>query len=295
MSFATRLSVAGGFILLASGAFWAFTNVPDPTTKSAPTNVSERVKPAATVAPDRQRTQRPADEPLDYVGVTLPNRTVTVVSETQGRVMQVLAKTGQAVRAGQPLAVADTYLKQLAVTTAQAQLAQVRWQAEQATRQAERLRALVAERNAPALDLENAQSQLRQLEVQQTQAQAQLDQVNRQLTDATVRVPATGILTERSVEPGTVLQPGTELGKVVDISTLKVRILVPEQEIFRLRVGQTAHLTPDALPSLSLTGRITLIGIVADEVRNFPVEITLPNPGGRLKAGQSVRVVMNDK
>ncbi|MBO0931500.1 efflux RND transporter periplasmic adaptor subunit [Fibrella aquatilis] len=301
MSLSRRLSLLLGFGLLLSGLFWGFSNPQSDEATAAPGPTNPPDKTAAVNVPSPVTVQRATagitatttSGSLEYAGVTMPNRTVVITSETQGRVVQVLAKTGQTVQRGQTFAVADTYLKTLAVRAAEAQLTQVRGQLEQARRQTDRLRALAAERNASVVELENAQNQLSQLDAQHTAAQVQLQQAQRQLADATVRVPAAGILVERTVEPGAVLQPGTELGKIVDISTLKVRIMVPEQEVFRLRLGQTARLQPDALPGLSLTGRITLIGSLADDVRNFPVELTLANPTRRLKAGQSVRVTVS--
>lgn len=292
MSLTKRLSLLTGLLaLLIGGLFWHFTTpTGEPLANRSDAAANARTSTAPTLGPITATPPPAARLALDYAGVTLPSRTVTITSETHGRVMQVLAQTGQPVAKGQTFAVADPHLKRLAVTTAQAQLDQVRSQLAQAGRQVARLRALAAERNASVVDMETAQSQLAQLEAQQTQAQAQLEQAQRQLADATVCMPASGILTERTVEPGAVLQPGTELGKVVDVSTLKVRIMVPEGEVFRLHVGQIARLQPDALPGLTLTARIATIGVVADEVRAFPVELTLPNAHGRLKAGQSIKV-----
>ena len=302
MSLSRRLSSLAGFGLLLGGLFWGFSNPNSDEATAAPLPTGPPDKTVVVVnVPSPVTAQRVAVTPttptrsLDYAGVTLPNHTVTITSETQERVVQVLVKTGQTVQRGQAFAVADTYLKTLAIRAAEAQLTQVRTQLEQAQRQTNRLRALAADRNASVVELENAESQLGQLEAQQTAAQVQLQQAQRQLADATVRIPAAGILTERTVEPGAVLQPGTELGKIVDISTLKVRINVPEQEVFTLRLGQIARLRPDALPGLSLTGRVSLIGSIADDVRNFPVELTLANPNGRLKAGQSVTVTVSSE
>lgn len=247
---------------------------------NAPAGQALTAPKAAEAGPVRVRTHtvraEAFTETLDYAGTSEASRQVAVVSETQGRIVQLLVQKGQAVREGQPLAVVESQLRELSVKTARVQLAQAR-------RSAERLRALHAEGNASVADLESAELAL-------SGAEATLEQAERALQDATVRAPMSGIFYEKTVERGSQLAPGTELGKIADVAALKVVVRVPEGEVFRLKPGQTASLVPDALPDQPRTGRVTFIGTVADASRTFPVEIALTNGGPTpLKVGQSVR------
>ena len=261
---------------LTFGAFLFLTNAVGTSAPAEKSLVLAKTGEAVRVRTHTVRVEG-FTETLDYAGTTEASRRVVVVSETAGRVVQEFVRKGQFVREGQPIAVVESQLRELSVKTARIQLAQAR-------RQAERLRALRAEGNASVADLEAAELAL-------SGAEAALEQAERALTDATVRAPLSGIFYEKTVERGSQLAPGVELGHVADVATLKVVVRIPEQEIFRLKPGQPAHLVPDALPDQPRTGRVAFIGTVADASRTFPVEIALANGGPTpLKVGQSVRV-----
>jgi len=67
---------------------------------------------------------------------------------------------------------------------------------------------------------------------------------------------------------------------------VKVAFGVPDVVVARLKLGQTVPLQAEALPGVSLQGRITRISPSADpNSRVFEIEAALPNPEGRLKVG----------
>lgn len=275
-----RITNARLALVLLPLTLLAFLLLTNAVGTNAPAGNTPPASKSAEAAPVRVRAvtvqARPLTETLDYAGTTEARRRVAVVSETAGRVVRLFVEKGQFVREGQPVAEVESQLRELSVKTARLQLAQAR-------RQAERLRALRAEGNATAADLEAAELAL-------SGAEAALEQAERALRDATVRAPMSGIFYEKLIERGSQLAPGVELGHIADVATLKVVVRVPEQEIFRVKPGQTVHLVPDALPDQPRTGRVAFIGTVADASRTFPVEIALANGGPTpLKVGQSVR------
>ncbi len=112
----------------------------------------------------------------------------------------------------------------------------------------------------------------------------------------TVRSPVSGRVVARVLEPGSLAQPGSELLRVGDFSQLEVMVPVSDRDLAQVRLGQAVQVRFDALPDQVLTGRVTQISPAADPVaRQVPVEITVPNPGGRLGSGLLARVRWQDQ
>jgi len=84
---------------------------------------------------------------------------------------------------------------------------------------------------------------------------------------------------------------GTGIGNVVDISKLKVKVNVAENDAFTLTVGGTVSVTTDIYPGTVFTGRVASISAKGDEAHTYPVEIALANSREHpLKSGMFARV-----
>ncbi|MEL6326452.1 MAG: HlyD family efflux transporter periplasmic adaptor subunit, partial [Cyanobacteria bacterium J06626_23] len=96
----------------------------------------------------------------------------------------------------------------------------------------------------------------------------------------------------RPTEVGNYIESGDTILEIGDLSTLKATVQVSELNLAQLSLGQPAQVTLDAFPDLGETsGRITQIAPVADPVsRLVPVEVSLPNPNGRVGSGLLARV-----
>ncbi|MDP4172549.1 MAG: efflux RND transporter periplasmic adaptor subunit [Bacteroidota bacterium] len=216
-------------------------------------------------------------ENLSIVGTVNANNDVAVVSETQGKVLKVFVKTGDHVSEGSIIATVDDELKQASYMTAKVNL-------EKAKKDLKRMEALYKEKNVSDSDLEGSR-------LAASAAEAQFIAANRLLNDTKIKAPISGTIADRFVDKGTMLAPGTPVANIIDISKLKVKISVPEKEVFKLKTGQTVTLKSDVYPALSFSGKVETISSKADNGHNYPVEISLPNNSRTpLKAGMFVQV-----
>ena len=112
--------------------------------------------------------------------------------------------------------------------------------------------------------------------------------LDEELSLTTVRAPAPGlVLTPRMEErTGTSLAEGDQLLLLGRTDTLELEFGVPQQDILRVRQGQTVRLRVDALPSRTFEGRVTSIAempIGREGIVEFPVRAAVANPDGLLK------------
>src|SRR5262249_6798743 len=98
-----------------------------------------------------------------------------------------------------------------------------------------------------------------------------------------------GYVTQRFVEAGALVAPGSPGFSIADLSSVKAVFGLPDREVASLRTGATLTVTSDALAGREFRGIVTAISPVADSnTRLFPVEVVLPNPQRALLAGMIV-------
>ena len=149
-------------------------------------------------------------------------------------------------------------------------------------------------------ELERAESGLQEAEVNHAvtradlaSSQAELALARKALSDTRVQAPFPGIISEKQVTVGEQLERGRVLFRLADISTVKVLIRVPPDEIHLLRQGTLANVTVSVMP-VKFQGRVEHIGPRADdETRSFPVEVLVKNVGPkRLLPGMFARAAI---
>ena len=121
---------------------------------------------------------------------------------------------------------------------------------------------------------------------------AVVERVKTEIGKTEIRAPFTGYVVTRFAEVGSWLAVGGNVVELADLSSVLVRIDVPEQAIPFSEIGARAVVLIDALDE-RFEGAIKHIIPQADPAaRTFPVEIEIPNPDTRLKAGMFARATV---
>lgn len=270
------------------------------------------------VAPDVQKrlgigvsvvAAEPLSISLRVTGSVQPieSRLAHVRPLARGRILDVLAKVGDRVSRGQPLARFDNIeAGELATQreSARAELARLRVQLGTATRQAERARRLAEIGAVPQREYEASLGEQQQVEASiraQESAVAGLEQRLRRFgtseatadasSVATIPSPLAGVLVRADVAPGDVVDASTELFAVADISRVYVQAHVFEKDLGKVRQGQAATVTVDAYPDQRFPGRVAVVGGTVDpRTRTVPVRVEVANTDALLKLDMFARI-----
>ena len=241
-------------------------------------------------------------ELLEATGTVQPidSRIGHVRPLANGRLQEVLVRVGDRVVAGQTLARLDNIeAGELASQFAAARADLNKLQAQHATalKQMERNRRLVEIGASSQKEFESSQAEAQALQAAITGQESVIEGLAARLrrygindTDAqhssitTIRAPFAGVVIKAAVSPGEVVNAGSDLFQVADLSRVWVQAEVYEKDLGRIRAGQTALITVDTYPNEKFAGKMTYIGDVLDpQTRTVKVRCEVPNPGIKLK------------
>ncbi|HSF14312.1 MAG TPA: efflux RND transporter periplasmic adaptor subunit [Vicinamibacteria bacterium] len=247
-------------------------------------------------------------EQVSLVGSLRAAQRVEVTPKLSGRVVEIRVDRGDWVGAGQVIArLEDDELRQqvrraeAALQVAEASVAQR--EAELAGRQLEldRLQNLARDGVVSSQQLQQAETNLQVSNAQKALARAQVAQAEAELEELRIRLgqteivsPLTGSVAQRYIDVGALVSSSTPLVLILDLSTVKTVVNVPEREINKIAVGNQARVVVDALAGREFQGRVLRISPLLDaQTRTAPVEIELDNRDGLLKAEMFARVDLN--
>lgn len=213
-----------------------------------------------------------------YVGVVKEDKSAALSFATAGTIRQIMVDEGQRVAQGQLLATLDRSSAQSTFDASAASL----HQAEDAYT---RMKQLYDKKSLPEMQMVEVETRL-----QQARSMYELSKKN--LGDCALHAPFAGVVGRRMAEAGENALPGVPVLTLLEISRVKVRFSVPENEIAQLDAGTSAVITVSALGGKSFEGRGVEKSSAADAVTHtYDARITLPNPHGELLPGMVCDVV----
>ena len=208
-----------------------------------------------------------------------------------GRVAKLYVDEGTHVRRGQPVLELESDYTRLNLQSANAEVARAKAALDEAARDLERKKGLVAKDSIPKATYDRSQAMYDQANAAHQAASAQAALLRQQVGDATLRSPVDGIVAEKRTDVGARLGDGGVAFVVVQLSPLKLRFAVPERYLGRINRGDRVTATVDPYPNEKFEGTVKTIGGVIDpKTRTMFAEAEFANRDGRLRPGLFAKV-----
>lgn len=208
----------------------------------------------------------------ESVGTVRARDAVTITAKVTGIVQEIGFQEGQRVREGEQLVLLDG-------AALRAELDQAKALADDARSQLNRARGLQAGQTITAQRLETLEATARQAEGRVRQAEARLAELR-------ITAPFDGRVGLRQVSVGALVQPGTVVTTLDDISRVRVEFSVPEVHLARIRVGSPVIARSAAFGDRRFEGRIAVVDTRIDTAtRTLRVVSEFDNPDEALKPG----------
>ncbi|HEY3307532.1 MAG TPA: efflux RND transporter periplasmic adaptor subunit [Desulfuromonadaceae bacterium] len=219
------------------------------------------------------------------------------------------------------------------IAQAEASLARLRAEADRWAKDATRMEALFRREVIPQKDLDAARAgreasaaavreaeqrlrllrsgprpdAVRQFKAKSQAATAGLSLAETRLAQGVLTAPLTGMVLAKHAEPGEMLAPGAPVVSIGKLDEVWLRAYIPEDELGRVKLGQSARVTIDTWPGRIFTGRI---GFIAPQAEFTPknvqtekervklvyrIKIYVNNPKMELKPGMPADAVIETK
>lgn len=213
-----------------------------------------------------------------YVGTIEENSSTPVSFTGVGRVVRVCVEEGQHVAKGQLIAELDEAQSRNMLATAEAQM-------RQAQDALARMKQLHDAGSLPDIKWVEVQSQV-------SQAQSQLDMARQNLADCKIYAPTAGIVSRKIFQDGMTAVTSEPVVTILDISSVKVRVAIPEKEIADIKPTTRTTVGIEAINRSMEGGRIEKCLTADATTHTYDIKITLPNSDGALLPGMIANVRM---
>jgi len=181
--------------------------------------------------------------------VTYPGAEVVLSAEARGRIVKLELDEKSTVHAGQTVVEFDSSEQDAAIGEARAAIAEAEVAVQYQVKDFERKERLWHDRVVS----EDAMDQVRRERdgaiARRTAAQATLARLESTRAKCRVVSPIDGVVLERVVDPGEMMQPGDPLLRIADLSKLRIEAEVDEYDAHRVQVGSRVEITVEGAPS----------------------------------------------
>ncbi len=255
---------------------------------------------AATVKVSVENAEkRTIIETITANGKIQPEKEVKITPDVSGEIVELTVREGDNVEKGQLLLriKPDVYISQrdrslAAISQARARLSQAEAQFIQAELSYKRNKQLYDEETISRSEFEQteasylvAKAEVDAARFSVTSSEAALKEANENLVKTSIYAPMSGTVSMLLVElgervAGTGMMAGTDMLRIADLSRMEAQVEVNENDIPRVKLGDTATIEIDAYTDYKFKGIVTEIassakttGVSADQVTNFDVNI----------------------
>jgi membrane fusion protein (multidrug efflux system) len=115
---------------------------------------------------------------------------------------------------------------------------------------------------------------------------ASYELAQKKLSDAVIKAPIAGSISERLVQPGEFIRENTQVATIVQMSPLKLKTAIQEKNASLIHPGQAVEFDVEAFLNKKFKGKIAYVSPSVDQAtRTFAVEAMVDNSDRQLKPG----------
>jgi HlyD family secretion protein len=244
-------------------------------------------------------SRRSIVEVIPANGKIKPVVEVKISPDVSGEIVELNFKEGDHIKRGDLIIKIkqDVYISmreraEASLNSVKAQLTQLQAQFVQIEQSYNRTKTLYEKKALSEAEYESARSQylmakeqIKAAEFNVKSSSAALKEAVENLTKTVIYAPMDGIISKMSVEKGervvgTSQMAGTEMLRIANFDNMEVLVDVNENDIIRIKQGDTASIEVDAYPNRKFAGVVTQIansakniGSAIEQVTNFEVKI----------------------
>jgi len=209
---------------------------------------------------------------LEYVGIIEEKTSVALGFSVLGTIERISVSEGDFIRRGQLLA-------QLDQSSARSMLEAARATLNQAKDAYDRLSPVHDKGSLPEIQMVDIETKLHQ-------AQSTYDIAEKNLKNCSLYAPANGVVGKRMAEAGEYAAPGKAILTILDISSVKARFSVPENEISKISSACKSEISVTALGNKKYEGKMIGKSVMANPIsQTYPAYVILNNPAKELFPG----------
>ncbi|MDB5576682.1 MAG: efflux transporter periplasmic adaptor subunit [Bradyrhizobium sp.] len=305
------LAAVAGVVVIAAAAVAVF-GLPEFHGLRGSEPVVAKAPESATPQPSQQSMAKKDAGALAASGYVVARRKATVAAEITGKVLEVLIEEGMTVTEGQVvarldsvLAESDLALARSRVEAADAAIGAITADLQDATRILSRVQTLAQKNFATDADHTKAQARVGVLNAQLRQSQSVRDTARLDaertasvLEKYQIRAPFSGVVIDRSAQPGEMISPmsvggftRTGICTIVDMDSIEVEVDVNEAFIGRVVAGGKVNAGLDAYPDWSIPASVIAIVPTANrEKATVKVRIRFEQKDPRILPDMAVKV-----
>jgi len=209
---------------------------------------------------------------LRAIGFIEPIQGVNIANEVTGKVVKIEFESGQKLQAGDPLVYLDSEVEEANLKAAEGRLSAVQ-------RNYTRMNSLFAKGSVSQGQVDDAEAELLAL-------RGQIESYQATISRRIIRAPFDGITGLRNVFIGDYLSAGTDIVRLEDVSKMRLRFTVPQNDLNKIHIGQAMNIFVDAEPEIPFTGTISAIEpAVSYQSGVIQVQADIPNTAQKLRSG----------
>lgn len=233
------------------------------------------------------------EQSIIYNGDIQAEFSVKVFSKIPDRIETFYVDEGDYVEKGKPIAKIFATAIEQGVRQAEAGVTALRAQESNLNVEYERMQRLFNEGAVSRQQFDAMETQFKAGKAQVEQAQAGLGSAASMLQDATITAPISGIVGKRYLEAGDMASPGMPLVEIVQMERVKVTFDVTENDLGRVRVGQSASVRIKGYTDKFFEGQVVEISPILDPMtRMAAVEVLVENKERQLKPGMFAEITV---